>query len=53
MVASGRRVIFGHWAMLGVHRRDGALCLDGGAVYGGRLAALRMEDEELVTVAGA
>jgi bis(5'-nucleosyl)-tetraphosphatase (symmetrical) len=45
-------VIFGHWAMLGIRELAGATCLDGGCVYGGRLAAMRLEDHRIVTVAG-
>jgi len=48
-VTTGRTVIFGHWARLGLVVVDGVRCLDGACVYGGDLAALRLEDGELVT----
>lgn len=39
------RILFGHWAALeGKIRLPYALALDGGAVWGGRLIALRLED---------
>jgi len=39
VVEKGRRIVYGHWAQLGVHRFGGALCLDSGCVYGGSLTA--------------
>ncbi|MEE2788217.1 MAG: symmetrical bis(5'-nucleosyl)-tetraphosphatase [Myxococcota bacterium] len=39
-----RTVLFGHWASLKHRVLDGAVSLDGGAVWGGTLAALRVED---------
>ncbi|MEL7059759.1 MAG: symmetrical bis(5'-nucleosyl)-tetraphosphatase [Acidobacteriota bacterium] len=49
------RVIFGHWAALGVRRMptaDGgeAICLDGGCAWGGALVAWRLEDGAIVRV---
>ncbi|HTE06910.1 MAG TPA: diadenosine tetraphosphatase [Planctomycetota bacterium] len=41
----GARVVFGHWAALGLHLRDDAACLDSGCVWGGPLTALRLEDD--------
>lgn len=49
-VAADHHLVFGHWAMLGIRQMERATCLDGGCVYGGRLAALRLEDHALVTV---
>lgn len=43
-----RPVIFGHWAMLGLYRAPGTVCLDSGCVYGGRLSAFRLEDGALL-----
>ena len=39
----GERILFGHWGILGVHRENGAICLDSGCVYGGSLSALRLD----------
>jgi bis(5'-nucleosyl)-tetraphosphatase (symmetrical) len=47
VLTEGASVIFGHWAQLGYHRGDGAVCLDSGCVYGGSLTALRLDDGEL------
>jgi bis(5'-nucleosyl)-tetraphosphatase (symmetrical) len=43
-------VVFGHWSALGPHRAPGAVCLDGGCVWGDRLVAMRLEDEQLFSV---
>lgn len=43
----GLRILFGHWAALGVHVSDRAIALDGGCVYGGSLTAIRLEDGKL------
>jgi len=39
-----RRVIFGHWAALGLLLREDVVCLDSGCVWGRALTALRLED---------
>jgi bis(5'-nucleosyl)-tetraphosphatase (symmetrical) len=44
----GMRVVFGHWAQLGLHRAGGALCLDSGCVYGGSLTAWCPDDGRLI-----
>lgn len=44
------RVIFGHWAALGLHVEEGAFCLDTGCAWGGALTALRLDDQELFDV---
>lgn len=46
--AEGGRVIFGHWAMMGFRREPGAVCVDSGCVYGGRLTALRLDDDAAI-----
>jgi bis(5'-nucleosyl)-tetraphosphatase (symmetrical) len=40
----GARVVFGHWAALGLLLRDDVAALDTGCVWGGKLTALRLDD---------
>ncbi len=44
------RIIFGHWAALGLHIRDGIFALDSGCLWGGELTALRLDDQHLFQV---
>ncbi len=48
--AGDNTVAFGHWATLGVRQGPGWVALDGGCVWGGALAACRVEDGCIVTV---
>jgi len=48
LVAEGTRVVFGHWALMGYRREPGAVCIDSGCVYGGRLTALCLDDDTAV-----
>jgi bis(5'-nucleosyl)-tetraphosphatase (symmetrical) len=41
------RLVFGHWAALGLHRAPGLVALDSGCVWGGHLSALRLDDGAL------
>lgn len=41
------RIIFGHWAALGLIQREDVVCLDSGCVWGRALTALRLEDGTL------
>jgi len=43
----GTRVLFGHWAALGLLQREDIVCLDSGCVWGRALSALRLEDDRL------
>jgi bis(5'-nucleosyl)-tetraphosphatase (symmetrical) len=43
----GERVIFGHWAALGLLLREDVVCLDSGCVWGRALSALRLEDRQI------
>lgn len=47
---SKERIIFGHWAALGLHISSTVFALDAGCVWGGCLTALRLEDEQLFQV---
>ena len=40
----GDRILFGHWAALGLLDREDVVCLDSGCVWGRSLSALRLED---------
>jgi bis(5'-nucleosyl)-tetraphosphatase (symmetrical) len=40
----GERIVFGHWAALGLHLQDDAVALDTGCVWGGSLTAYRLDD---------
>ena len=44
-VTRHERVVFGHWSTLGYVRERGAMCLDGGCVWGGQLVAVRLDRE--------
>ncbi|HHM04162.1 MAG TPA: symmetrical bis(5'-nucleosyl)-tetraphosphatase [Gammaproteobacteria bacterium] len=43
--SAGNKILFGHWSTLGRHVSNQAYCLDSGCVWGGKLSALRLEDE--------
>ena len=45
--SSGTTVIFGHWAALGLWRRDGVAALDTGCAWGRDLTALRLDDGKI------
>lgn len=48
---AGTRIVFGHWAALGLLREPDLVCLDTGCVWGRRLTALRLDaDAEPVRV---
>lgn len=40
------KIIFGHWSTLGRCDEDGVFGLDTGCVWGGRLTAMRLDDEK-------
>lgn len=46
------RIAFGHWAALGLRIRKRIIALDSGCVWGGRLSAFRIEDQQLFQVPG-
>jgi len=46
--SAGQRIVFGHWAALGLHIEPGVYALDSGCVWGGRLSALRLDGDEQV-----
>lgn len=44
------RLLFGHWAALGLHHRKKVVGLDSGVAWGGPLSALCLEDDRIVQV---
>lgn len=52
MLEPGREetILFGHWAALGFHVAETAVCLDSGCVWGGSLTAFRLEDRSVFQV---
>ncbi|MGD2128639.1 MAG: symmetrical bis(5'-nucleosyl)-tetraphosphatase [Lysobacterales bacterium] len=51
-LTGGVTVAFGHWAALGLYRKKNLMGLDSGCVWGGRLSAVRLEDQQLFQVPG-
>jgi bis(5'-nucleosyl)-tetraphosphatase (symmetrical) len=47
---AGIRIAFGHWAALGLRVRDDIVALDSGCVWGGKLSAFRLEDQQVIQV---
>jgi bis(5'-nucleosyl)-tetraphosphatase (symmetrical) len=45
--SAGNRVICGHWSALGFRRERNLLALDSGCLWGGRLTAVRLEDQRV------
>lgn len=37
------RIIFGHWAALGLHEENNTICIDSGCVWGEKLTAIRLD----------
>ena len=44
--SAGAKILFGHWSALGYHAGDGVLGIDTGCVWGGRLCAVRLDQEQ-------
>ena len=44
------RIAFGHWAALGLRVKKRFISMDSGCVWGGKLSALRLEDQQLIKV---
>lgn len=43
-------IVCGHWSALGFHRAPGLIALDSGCVWGGKLTAVRLEDDAVFQV---
>lgn len=39
------RIVFGHWSTLGVWDADGVIALDSGCLWGGKLTAVRLDND--------
>lgn len=40
------KIIYGHWASLGIHDENGTLCIDSGCVWEGKLSVVRIDTAE-------
>ena len=45
-------IVCGHWSALGFYREPGMIALDSGCVWGGKLTAIRIEDDAVFQVPG-
>ena len=45
-----KKVVFGHWARLGLHKKKNVLCLDSGCVYGVKLSAYDTRSKRIYQV---
>lgn len=43
-------VIFGHWSALGLYQNNNVICLDTGALWGGKLTAINLSNQEIIQV---
>jgi len=45
------KIVFGHWSTLGIHQQNNVTCLDGGCLWGGSLAAIKLDgSDEIIFV---
>ncbi len=45
-----KRIIFGHWAALGLFKKNNVFCIDSGCVWGNQLTALNIDTGEIKQV---
>lgn len=45
-------IVCGHWSALGFYRKEGLIALDSGCVWGGKLTAVRLDDDKVFQVQG-
>jgi bis(5'-nucleosyl)-tetraphosphatase (symmetrical) len=43
-----KRIVFGHWASLGLYQDNQVSCIDSGCVYGHPLTSLCLNDGEII-----
>jgi len=48
--SANSKILFGHWSALGFYQDHNVVALDTGCVWGGKLTAMRLEDEQLFQV---
>ena len=44
------RIVFGHWSTLGLHENNKVFALDTGCLWGGKLTALRLDDQKIFQI---
>ncbi len=48
---TNHKILFGHWSTLGVHQQNNTVCLDGGCLWGGSLAAIKLDgSNEIISI---
>ncbi len=45
---ANKKIVFGHWSTLGLNKKNKAICLDTGCLWGGQLSALKLDGSEQV-----
>ncbi|ORU91851.1 MAG: diadenosine tetraphosphatase [Cycloclasticus sp. symbiont of Poecilosclerida sp. N] len=45
---SHNNIVFGHWSSLGIHQANNVSCLDGGCLWGGSLAAMKLDGSSAI-----
>ncbi|ORU92480.1 MAG: diadenosine tetraphosphatase [Cycloclasticus sp. symbiont of Bathymodiolus heckerae] len=43
------KILFGHWSTLGIQQKNNTTCLDGGCLWGGSLAAIKLDGSDEIT----
>jgi len=46
---ANKKIVFGHWSTLGLNKKNKAICLDTGCLWGGQLSAIKLDGSEQVT----
>ena len=45
---ANKKIVFGHWSTLGLNKKNKAICLDTGCLWGGQLSAIKLDGSEQV-----
>ena len=43
-----KKIVFGHWSTIGIHKQNNTSCLDSGCLWGGSLSAMVLDGSEKV-----